>query len=140
MPLKTDQPEEPGINLTPMIDIVLLLVIFFMVGTQFTEAERQYEIDLPAVSVAQPLTALPDEIVINVTKEGAVMVKGRSVSVDELRQALRAARARYADQAVIIRGDGAVVYQRIMDVLNLCQQEKVTHVQLANRLQEGTAP
>ncbi|MBX3440130.1 MAG: biopolymer transporter ExbD, partial [Planctomycetaceae bacterium] len=75
MPLKTQQPEEPALNLTPMIDIVLLLVIFFMVGTQFTEAERQYQIDLPAVSVAQPLTALPDEIVVNVAKDGSVQVK-----------------------------------------------------------------
>lgn len=140
MPLKTREPEEPGINLTPMIDIVLLLVIFFMVGTQFTEAERQYEIDLPAVSVAQPLTALPDEIVINVNREGTVTLKGRPVDVDELRDILRTARARYADQSVIIRGDGAVAYQRIMDVLSLCQQERVTHVQLANRLQEGAGP
>ncbi len=140
MPLKTHQPEEPSLNLTPMIDIVLLLVIFFMVGTQFTEAERQYDIDLPAVSVAQPLTALPDEIVVNVTKDGTVLVKKNPLAMDDLRQLLRTARARYADQAVIIRGDGAVVYQRIMDVLNLCQQERVTHVQLANRLQEGASP
>ena len=140
MPLKTHQPEEPSLNLTPMIDIVLLLVIFFMVGTQFTEAERQYEIDLPAVSVAQPLTALPDEIVINVTRDGTVLVKKNTLTMDDLRQLLRTARARYADQAVIIRGDGAVVYQRIMDVLNLCQQERITHVQLANRLQEGASP
>ncbi|MCA9079282.1 MAG: biopolymer transporter ExbD, partial [Planctomycetaceae bacterium] len=70
MPLKTQAMEEPALNLTPMIDIVLLLVIFFLVGTQFTQAERQYEIDLPTVSDAQPLTALPDEIVVNVGRDG----------------------------------------------------------------------
>lgn len=121
-----------------MIDIVLLLVIFFMVGTQFTEAERQYEIDLPTVSVAQPMTALPDEIVVNVGQDGTIYVKRDVVNLEELRKILSEARARYADQAVVIRGDGKVVYQRIMDVLNLCQQVKITHVQLANRLQEGT--
>ena len=42
MPLKTEEIEEPVLNLTPMIDIVLLLIIFFMVGTKFSDAERQY--------------------------------------------------------------------------------------------------
>lgn len=140
MPLKTHQPEEPSLNLTPMIDIVLLLVIFFMVGTQFTEAERQYEIDLPTVSTAQPLTALPDEIVINVDKEGTLFVNGDSLSMDELRRKLRAAHERYADQSVVIRGDGELNYQRIMDVLNMCQQVNINHLHLANRLKEGAAP
>lgn len=138
MPLKTHPPEEPALNLTPMIDIVLLLVIFFMVGTQFTNAERQYEIDLPSVSVAQPLTALPDEIVVNVARDGTIYLKDDAVSVAELRELLKEAHERYADQAVIVRGDSAVDYQRIMDVLSLCQQVQITNVQLANQLaQEG---
>ncbi|MCA9074095.1 MAG: biopolymer transporter ExbD [Planctomycetaceae bacterium] len=136
MPLKTHPPEEPGLNLTPMIDIVLLLVIFFMVGTQFTNAERQYEIDLPSVSVAQPLTALPDEIVVNVARDGTFFLKNNAVSPEQLRDALKQAHERYADQAVIVRGDSAVVYQRIMDVLSICQQVQITNVQLANQLAE----
>ncbi len=60
MPLKTGTVEEPKLDLTPMIDIVFLLIIFFMVGTQFTEMERQYDIKLPTVTDAKPLTNLPD--------------------------------------------------------------------------------
>ncbi len=134
MPLKTHPPEEPSLNLTPMIDIVLLLVIFFMVGTQFTNAERQYQIDLPSVSVAQPLTSLPDEIVVNVTSDGRLFLVDTAVNLADLRQFLQEAHQRYADQAVVVRGDGAVNYQRIMDVLNLCQQVQITNVQLANRV------
>ncbi|MCA9025535.1 MAG: biopolymer transporter ExbD [Planctomycetaceae bacterium] len=138
MPLKTHPPEEPALNLTPMIDIVMLLVIFFMVGTQFTNAERQYEIDLPSVSIAQPLTALPDEIVVNVTREGSFYVQQEAVTIDQLKTILKEAHDHYADQAVVVRGDGAVNYQRIMDVLSLCQQVQITNVQLANQLaQEG---
>jgi biopolymer transport protein ExbD len=140
MPLKTHQLEDPGINLTPMIDCMFLLVIFFMFGTQFTAAERQYDINLPTVSVAQPLTSLPDEIVVNVTRDGTVLVKDKPVSLEELRQTLGAAQQRFADQSVVIRGDGAVDYQRVMDVMNLCQQAKITHVQLAIRLREGITP
>ncbi len=136
MPLKTHPPEEPSLNLTPMIDIVLLLVIFFMVGTQFTNAERQYEIDLPSVSVAQPLTALPDEIVVNVSREGSLFLQDETVTLDRLQELLQEARERYADQAVVVRGDGAVNYQRIMDVLSTCQQVQITNVQLANQIAE----
>lgn len=105
MPFKTDTIEEPTLNLTPMIDIVLLLVIFFMVGTQFSEEERQYSIELPTVSDAQPLTALPDELVVNVDGEGRIYIEDRELTTDQLEQELTAARERYADQAVVIRGD-----------------------------------
>ncbi len=74
MPLKTETPDDPGINLTPMVDVVFLLVIFFMVGTQFAETEKYHEINLPSVTDARPITGLPDEIVINVTREGTVLV------------------------------------------------------------------
>ena len=91
MPLKTQPMEEPALNLTPMIDIVLLLVIFFLVGTQFTQHERQYEIDLPTVTDAQPLTALPDEIIVNIARGGEIELNGTTMTFDELEAALRQA-------------------------------------------------
>ncbi len=137
MPFKQQQIEEPGLNLTPMIDIVLLLVIFFMVGTQFTEAERQYEIELPTVSAAQPLTGLPDELVVNVARDGRMFLGSQELSFDEIQQALQDAKARYDDQAVLIRGDGQVAYQYVMDVLAVCQRHGITNVSLANRMEEA---
>ena len=49
MPLKTHQDEMPAINLTPMIDIVFNLIIFFMVSTRFTEIERKVDLSVPEV-------------------------------------------------------------------------------------------
>ena len=139
MPLKTQTAEEPTLNLTPMIDVVLLLVIFFMVGTQFTEAERQFDIDLPSVAQAQPLTGRPDELVVNITQDGAMYLGKQPVTLAELEQELQAAHERYEDQAVMIRGDAQVPYQAVMDVLGLCQRVNITDVQLANRLREAGA-
>jgi biopolymer transport protein ExbD len=136
MPLKTESAEEPTMNLTPMIDVVLLLVIFFMVGTQFTEAEKQFDIDLPSVAAAQPLTGRPDELVVNITKDGAMYLETQPVTLAQLEQELQAAYERYEDQAVMVRGDAEVPYQAVMDVLGLCQQVNITNVQLANRLRE----
>jgi len=135
MPFKTDTIEEPTLNLTPMIDIVLLLVIFFMVGTQFSEEERQYSIELPTVSDAQPLTALPDELVVNVDGEGRIYIEDRELTTDQLQQELTAARERYADQAVVIRGDADGPYQNVMTILSICKDVKIRNVQLANRLE-----
>ncbi|MEZ5940436.1 MAG: biopolymer transporter ExbD [Planctomycetaceae bacterium] len=135
MPLKNESAEEPSINLTPMVDVVMLLIIFFLVGTQFNKPERQYEINLPTVSDAQPLTSLPDEIVVNVSKSGVLEVDGRETTVDELEVTLRAAQQRYEDQVVIIRGDAESAYQNVMTVLNLCKRTRISNVQLANRLE-----
>ena len=140
MPLKTQSVEEPSLNLTPMIDIVLLLVIFFMVGTQFTEAEKQFDVDLPSVSAAQPLTGLPDELIVNVLKDGTMFLGTQAVTIVELEEELQAAKQRYADQAVLVRGDAEVPYQSIMDVLGLCHNLQITNVQLANKLKEAAAP
>ena len=51
--------EKIELQMTPMIDIVFLLIIFFMVGTQFTEQERQFDVQVPSVSDAPPLTSRP---------------------------------------------------------------------------------
>ena len=133
MPLKTQEMEEPALNLTPMIDIVMLLVIFFMVGTQFTDDETQYDIVLPTVSEAQPLTELPDEIVVNVTREGTIFVAGQEHSLSEVEQLLKEAKQRYADQAIVIRGDADGPYQNVMSILDLCKRAKINNLQLANR-------
>ena len=140
MPLKLEQIEEPGLNLTPMIDIVLLLVIFFMVGTEFTRDERQYEIELPSVSDAQPLTSLPDEIVVNITRGGEFFLGSEPQSLEDLEEELRVAAARYGDQAVIIRADGGGPYQHVMTALSICQRANISNVQLANRVESGGRP
>ncbi len=136
MPLKLETIEEPSLNLTPMIDIVLLLVIFFMVGTQFTEEEKQYDIQLPTVSEAQPLTSMPDEIVVNVRRDGTLFLGSQPVTVEELEQALKEAQQRFARQTVVVRGDAEGPYQNVMTVLNLCRRARIQNVQLANRVEQ----
>ena len=140
MPLKTDVIEEPNLNLTPMIDIVFLLIIFFMIGTQFKEMDRQFEVQLPTVSDAQPLSSLPNEIVINVGDSGELSVGGEVKTIEALEQELIAAQRNFADQAVVIRGDGRGPYQHVMDILAVCHRTKIHNVSLANRLKAEEQP
>ena len=134
MPLKTAAIEEPDLNLTPMIDIVFLLIIFFMVGTRFTDLEREFDVQLPTVSDAPPLTSLPDEIVVNVQKSGTLQVDGKQRSLKELETDLIAARKRYADQTVVVRADGDGRFQNVADVLGVCNRAGVKRIKVAMRL------
>ena len=137
MPLKTDKIEEPNLNLTPMIDIVFLLIIFFMVGTQFTELERQYDVQLPKVAEAQPLTSRPDELIINVKGDGTIIVGGEEKTLDQLETELKEAKQNFVDQAVLIRGEGEGRYQPVVDVLSACNRAEISTVSLAYRIETG---
>lgn len=141
MPLRTDSLDEPQLNLTPMIDIVFLLIIFFMVGTRFSEIEQQYDIELPTAEAVAPMSSRPDAIVLNVARSGDVTVDGQRVTLDELTSQLQAARKAYSEQAVIIRGDGSGLYQAIIDVLDVCQQARISKLSLAYQpITDGEAP
>ena len=141
MPLRTELLEEPQLNLTPMIDIVFLLIIFFMVGTRFSEIEQQYDIELPTATTVEPMTSRPDSIVLNVARSGDVMISGETVSLEELSTRLTAARKAYTEQAVLIRGDGEGVYQSIIDVMDLCHKAEIHRFSLAFQpLTSGATP
>src|SRR5210317_1917690 len=97
MPLKTHLDEQPTLNLTPMIDIVFLLIIFFMVGTRFTEleeAEQQMPLQVPEISRAGTLTKSPAKRTINVYKD-SIHLDSRPVTIDQLEIQLTEAREEY---------------------------------------------
>ena len=132
MPLKTEPLEEPTINLTSMLDVVMLLIIFFMVGTKFAEEERQTGIQLPSVAENFALSGQPDDIIVNVDLEGKIKVKDEDLSLSSLRVLLDASRVAFPNQAVVIRGDGRCEYQLVMDVFSACKEAGIKHVSVAH--------
>jgi biopolymer transport protein ExbD len=133
MPLKCTPLEEPAPNLTSMIDVAFLLLVFFMVGTRFDQEDREQQLDvqLPTVSAAQPLTEQPDELVVNVYQDGRIFLGKVPKKLPELVQELERARKRYVDQSVVIRGEGEGKYQAVVDVLIACHKAKIKHFSLA---------
>lgn len=137
MPLKTSPLDEPSINLTSMLDVVMLLIIFFMLATQFREEERQYDVKLPTVADATALTGQPDEIVVNVDADGTITVRQEPVDLTDLEAIMRLAHDKFAGQGVIIRGDGSGRYQHVMDVMAACRRAGIKNVSLAHRPKAG---
>ena len=134
MPLKTHLDEQPTLNLTPMIDIVFLLIIFFMVGTKFTEMERKIALKLPAVVDRGALTAAPDRKIVNVYQDGTITLDGATISLDQLTSQLAAARAQYSDLGVLVRGDAQGEFQGVASVLNACKQAEIRNLGISVRL------
>ena len=128
MPLKTHQDEMPAINLTPMIDIVFQLIIFFMVGSRFTEMERKIDLKVPDVNTTAPLAAAPDKLVVNVFRDGKITLDGQPVTEQQLIAQLADRRRQYADLAVTVRGDGSGPLQNVATVLTACRQAGVSEI------------
>lgn len=112
-----------SINMTPIIDMVFLLLIFFLVASQFAEEEREFEVTLPTASEAQPMTKRPKEIFVNIDRQGAYVVGGRAMAADELEAVLRQAVVdNPTSQTVIIRADKRVPLEPVVAVMNLCKK------------------
>lgn len=133
MPIKTHQEPEPTLNLTPMIDIVFLLIIFFMVGTKFTEVERQIELELPSVKQFGALTSPPRERVVNVYRDSTIMMDKKPYAIDELISELKRAHEEYAETSVVVRGDGDSKHQNVTEVLAACRDAGFERLGIAVR-------
>ncbi len=134
MPLKTQFEEQPSINLTPMIDVVFILLIFFMVGTKFTEMERKIRLQVPEVASAGPMSSAPDKRVVNVYHDGRILLDRQEVTLEELTNTLAAARSQYRDLGVLIRGDSQVMFQRVADVMSACRQAEISELGISVRI------
>lgn len=115
-----DRPET-SIELTPMIDMVFLLLIFFLVATTFHQAEREMQIALPVANSAGPISAALREIIINVEEDGDIILSGRTIDAETLRELIAEAVANNPEQKVVVRGDRGTAYENVVRVLDICK-------------------
>jgi biopolymer transport protein ExbD len=134
MPLKTQHDEAPALNLTSMIDVLFLLIIFFMVATKFDELERNIDVAVPEVSQAGDSASPPAPLVVIVQSDGRVELDGKSVTLDELTASLAAARTTLSDPSVIIRGDAQCAFQHVAGALAACRQAGVSELGITVRI------
>lgn len=100
--------ELPGIGLTPMIDIVFQLILFFLIVSHFDRTQQGLTVRPPLVSEA----AEPG-LVVTVGRDGAMSLGGRTVTTDEMKTELTAARDRNPAVTLLISGDGAGAYGHV---------------------------
>ncbi len=136
MKFSSRQPQPAGMQLAPMIDIVFLLLIFFIVTWQFSRSETELNVSVPTAEEGSELTRPKGEIIINVLSDGIIRVEGLTVDLTQLNTKLSAIARQFENQPVRIRGDGAVPYQRIVEVIDTCQKAGIWNISFATQRPE----
>ena len=140
MKLKPRRSEEPEINVTSLIDVVLLLVVFFMLSSNFT-AEGRLQIRLPQASSNATQRNADDSFVITVTASGSYLVNGRELvnsSPDTLRAAiLKLTAANPHPGAVTIRADGRATHQAVVTAMDILGRLGFTQMNVATIHEAG---
>ncbi|MGQ9574024.1 MAG: ExbD/TolR family protein [Thermoguttaceae bacterium] len=115
-----------AIPMTPLIDVVFQLLVFFLVATTLSEEEYQMDIVVPEASEAQPLIVRPQELVVNVDAAGQYFVAGRRVGLEELYGLFRTAAASNPGRAaVLIRADRRCQWEFVVAAMNACNKAKI---------------
>jgi len=111
------------LDLTPMIDMVFNLLLYFMVVSHFANEERTLKVELPTGSMAMPLTAKPKELFVNIDQTGRYYVGARRLDERELARYLRqAAIDNPTNQTVVIRGDKRCPWDFVATAMRLCNE------------------
>jgi biopolymer transport protein ExbD len=122
LPLTDNESEGP--NLTPVIDVVFLLLIFFLVATRFDRQERELDVLPPEVGHAQPLTS-GQGLIINISEGGHYTVVQNEYTEAQLAALIDGHGANNPHQPVLIRGDGRSPLRYTARVVSLCKKAQV---------------
>ena len=134
MPLKISNDEPPTLNLTSMIDVLFLLIIFFMASTQFSEMERNVALQIPQVGDAKDLPSASKRQVINIYRDGQIHLDREAVTLQELGQRLAEQRLSNPRLSVLVRGDGEGNFQNVASVLAACRSAGISELGISVRL------
>lgn len=123
--------QHPGIQLAPLVDVLLLLLIFFLLTWNAARNENELDVKVPKASAAKEKPASLGDVIVNVKADGNVVVNRRTLAPTELTEMLHGLVALDPNQAVVIRGDEAGAYKNVIAVLNICSEAGVTNVGFA---------
>lgn len=135
MSVKFDDDEPVEVQMTPLIDCVFLLLIFFLVSSQMKKIEKELPVELPSANASIQVKAAPGLITVGVDKFGKYYVNSQPVGTEGLRAKLRETAAKNPDQRIRITGDIYAPFQKIVQVLDTCQGEKLRVVGIQTKPQ-----
>jgi biopolymer transport protein ExbD len=128
------QPEEAGVDISPLIDMVFILLIFFMVTTTFVK-DAQVELDRPSAASATP--ASTKAIRVTLDRRGEVYVSGRSVRPWMLQSTVRELLRGASERPVLVITDAAVKAQKLLSVIDECRLAGAKDVAVATEREAG---
>ena len=127
----------PALALTSMLDVIFLLLCFFVTVSVFSQWESEISIKLPNAKTAEAPERLPGEIIVNLAKDGAISVNSVALSLEELGARLAKVAKFYPGQPVIIRADKEVRYEALVKLIDTCRASDIWNFSLATEGGEG---
>ncbi len=118
-----------------MVDVVFLLLIFFIATMQYTQSERELNVSVPVAEEGADARQTVGEIIVNVRESGEVVVDKSVMDKTQLFEKLKRIAAVHKNQAIRIRGDGKVEYQKIVEVIDVCQKAGIPNISFATQVQ-----
>jgi len=126
----------PTIQMAPLIDVVFLLLIFFMSASIFYQLETEISITVPTAKESAEIKRAPGEVIINIRKDGTVIVNQRQLSHEGLERMLHRVSELYSGQPVIIRADCETYHKNVIKVLDICAGAGIWNVSFATMKEE----
>lgn len=125
--------ESLGFQLAPMLDVVFLLLIFFIVTQTFSLTEQDLDVKVPSADQSsKDKSRAFNEIIVNVRQDGSIIINGERYSLDALQGIMgRMVMAGGGATPVLIRGDAECKYQNIIDVVDECMKAKIYNIRFS---------
>ena len=130
MRFRREDEETFAMEMTPLIDVVFLLIIFFMVSTVFVEFNRQMEINLPT-SKSSVIDEEPKTLEIKMSKDKQIFLAGKSTNILGLERALGKLDVKSKKQTAVIRADKMLPYGEVIEVMGLLQKSGILDISVA---------
>lgn len=128
---RREQPGVLGFQIAPMVDVLIVLLCFFIITWNFAKREMEIDIKVPAAESGKEGAAAVQQTVLNVRRDGTVVWNRKEVAGGELLTRLKDLAGIYPDYAIILRGDENADYKYIVNVLDICRQAGIWNVAFA---------
>jgi len=125
------QKQRPVIQMAPLIDIIFLILIFFMVLSIFNQLESEISISVPKARESEEIVRSPGEIIINIMKDGSIIVNQKRLTYENLEKMLQKISTLFPNQPVIIRADEKTYHKYVVKVLDACAGADIWNVSFA---------
>ena len=126
-----EQNEKPSIQMAPLIDIVFNTLVLFMALSVFYQMEYALSISVPKAKEAKDAARSPGEIIINVLKDGTVVVNQKKLTHEQLQEMLMKISSLFPNQPVIIRADKKTFHEHVVSVLDACASANIWNIAFA---------
>lgn len=120
--------ESMSLQLAPFIDVILFLLTFFLLTWSLSRYEAELSVSLPVAEQGEVSKRMPGEILVNVERNGNIILNKRTLRPVELKDILTQVTKDFPDQAVILRADARTPYQNVINVIDICKAAQVWNI------------